>query len=357
MDLENVPLSLLGLTRGHLAEVLAPWIDRPFRVEQIYRAIYERQVASFDEMTDLAAALRTTLSERFTIALPEIADRHVSADSTTKYLFRLGDGATIESVDIPDGDRRTFCLSSQAGCALGCRFCVTGFWGAGRNLDAGEIVAQVLAMRREPRPETHGLNLVFMGMGEPLLNLEALAEALEILFEQISWRRITVSTAGVVPGIEALARWPRRPQLAISLHAPDDARRSELMPINRSYPLAQLLAALQRYPLEPKQLLTFEYILIGGFNDSLRDAETLASLLKGLRAKVNLIPLNPDAVLDPQMQPPATERTDAFRRRLIEKGVQTTTRKQRGDDVSAACGQLRAPGREPRGFRRSPSTL
>lgn len=349
--------SLLGLPRARLAETLAPWIDRPFRVEQIYRALYQRQVGRFEDMTDLTAGLRECLAEHFSIALPEVAARHVSADSTTKYLFRLGDGVTIESVDIPDGDRRTFCLSSQAGCALGCRFCVTGFWGAGRNLTAGEIVAQVLAMQREPRPETHGLNLVFMGMGEPLLNLNALADALEILLEQISWRRITVSTAGVVPAIEELARWPRRPQLAISLHAPDDARRSELMPINRSYPLTELLAALRRFPLERKQRLTFEYLLLDGFNDAMSDADALARLLRGLPAKVNLIPLNPDSVLGADMQPPTPEQTEAFRRRLIDRGLLATIRKQRGDDVSAACGQLRAPGREPRGFRRSNLSL
>ncbi len=341
--------SLLGLPRRRLAETLAPHIDRPYRVEQIYRALYERGLDDFAAMTDLSKTLREELGSRFSVRRPEIAERHPSADGTVKYLFRLADGAAIEAVDIPDGRRRTLCVSSQAGCALACRFCVTGYWGAGRDLTAGEIVAQVLAVEStEERPDHDGMNLVFMGMGEPLLNLENLADALEILFERISWRRVTVSTAGVIPGIEEMARWPRRPQLAISLHAPDDERRSALMPINQRYPLAPLLAALEHYPLAAKQQLTFEYILIRGFND----ADAVARLLSRQRAKVNLIPLNVDPVLA-GMRPPSRERVEAFRRRLTRSGLMATVRKRRGDDVAAACGQLRAAGRQPRGFRRS----
>ncbi|MEM1206285.1 MAG: 23S rRNA (adenine(2503)-C(2))-methyltransferase RlmN [Acidobacteriota bacterium] len=351
------PTDLLGLPQDKLAAVLEPHLDRPFRAGQIYRALYEQDVDSFESMTGLPKALRSRLAEHFVISTPEITARHESADGTVKYLFGLADGATIEAVDIPDGRRRTLCLSSQAGCALACRFCVTGYWGAGRNLTAGEIVAQVRAIRRVPRQETHGLNLVFMGMGEPLLNLPALEDALEILFQQISWRRMTLSTAGVIPGIEAMARWPRRPRLAISLHAPDDERRSELMPINRRYPLRDLVPVLRRFPLGPKERITFEYILIDGWNDAPADADLLAELLAGVRAKVNLIPLNPDPVLDPRLQTPSPGRVDAFRRRLLDRGLLATTRRQRGDDVSAACGQLRVPGRTPRGFRRSKISL
>lgn len=345
--------SLLGLTRRRLAEALEPHIERSFRVDQVYRALYERGVHDFAAMTDLSLALREHLAEHFSVDLPEIARRHESDDGTVKYLFRLVDGATIEAVDIPDGERRTLCISSQAGCALACRFCVTGYWGAGRDLTPGEIVAQVLAVEKHPRPETHGLNLVFMGMGEPLLNLDALEDALEILLERISWRRVTVSTAGVIPGIERMAEWERRPKLAISLHAPDEERRDELMPINKKYPLAELMPVLRRFPLAAKERITFEYILIDSYNDSPADADTLARLLHGVRAKVNLIPLNPDPVLGPRMKASPAEAVDAFHRRLRERGVLTTVRKQRGDDVSAACGQLRAPGRDPRGFRRS----
>lgn len=350
-------LNLLGLPRDRLAETIEPYVDRPYRATQIYRAIYQRGVYDLAAMTDLSKDLRARLAQRFEIRLPEVATRHRSADGTEKLLLRLADGATIEAVDIPDGRRRTLCVSSQAGCALACSFCVTGYWGGGRNLTAAEILAQVLTVRDRPRGGTHGLNLVFMGMGEPLLNLDHLADALEILMEQISRRRITVSTAGVIPGIEAMARWPRRPRLAISLHAPDDERRERLMPINRRYPLAELLAALARYPLEPRERLTFEYLLIRDFNDADADADALARLLARLPAKVNLIPLNPDPVLDASMKPPSVARVDAFRRRLNAKGMIATVRKRRGDDVSAACGQLRAQEREPRGFRRSNLSL
>jgi 23S rRNA (adenine2503-C2)-methyltransferase len=205
------------------------------------------------------------------------------------------------------------------------------------------------APEAEQETEEGGLNLVFMGMGEPLLNLPEVARAIEILTGGISWRRITVSTAGVVPGIDELAQWPRRPNLAISLHAPDDERRSELMPINRTYPLAELLAALERFPLEPGRRLTFEYLLIAGFNDALRDADALVRRLARLRAKVNLIPLNPDPVLG-DLQAPAPDVVAAFRQRLQARGLVATVRTQRGDEVSGACGQLRAFGRAPRTF-------
>ena len=304
-------------------------------------------------MTDLGKELRRELAARFHIGVPTVARQEVSDDGTQKFLFRLADDATVEGVDIPDGKRRTLCLSSQAGCALACSFCVTGYWGAGRNLTAGEIVGQVLAMRPAGEVAQGGVNLVFMGMGEPLHNLDALAGSLTILSELISWRRITISTAGVVPGIEAMAAWESRPNLAISLHAADDEKRAALMPINRTHPIAELLEVLRKYPLERGRRITFEYILIRDFNDSPEEADRLAALLTGLRAKVNLIPVNPDPVLGERMVPPADTVTKAFARRLRRHGVLTTVRRRRGDDISAACGQLRAPHREPRGFRRS----
>ncbi|MFL6231546.1 MAG: 23S rRNA (adenine(2503)-C(2))-methyltransferase RlmN [Thermoanaerobaculia bacterium] len=342
---------LLGLSREELAQALAPVIDRPFRARQIYQALYERAVRDFSEITELPRELRERLDERFRVGLPEIASRHLSADGTGKYLFRLRDGATIEAVDIPDRGRRTFCISSQAGCALACAFCVTGYWGAGRNLTAGEIVGQVLAIRADRGLSMEGLNLVFMGMGEPLLNLPNVKAALDILTEWISPHRITVSTVGILPGLEEMARWERRPNLAISLHAPDEESRGRIMPVNRTYPLAELMAALQRYPLEKGRKLTFEYILIRGVNDSLRDADRLSRLLSGLRAKVNLIPVNPDPVLGDRMVPPDDATVEAFKERLRQRGWIATVRRRRGDDVSAACGQLRAFGRDPRGVR------
>jgi len=343
---------LLGLTREQVGAALESCVDRPFRALQVYNAIYRRGAVDFDSMTDLKKELRERLGARFEIALPIVEQRHASTDGTVKYLFRLRDGVTVETVDIPDRGRRTICLSSQAGCALGCSFCVTGYWGAGRDLTAGEIVAQVLAVRGALGP-TEPLNLVFMGMGEPLHNLAAVGTALEILTEYISWRRITVSTVGVVPGIEQLAGWDRRPNLAVSLHAPDDERRSRIMPVNDSYPLAELMACLRKYPLATGRRITFEYLLIRDFNDQPADADRLAGLLSGLRSKVNLIPVNPDPVLGKRMLPPTETTVEAFRDRLLGHSLFTTIRRRRGDDVRAACGQLRAPGREPRGFRRS----
>jgi 23S rRNA (adenine2503-C2)-methyltransferase len=378
---------LLGLAPDRLRDALGDLIDKPFRVDQIFSALHARGARDFAAMTELHKDLRARLAERFRIGWPEIASRALSADGTCKYLFRLHDGASIEAVDIPDHGRRTLCLSSQAGCALACTFCVTGFWGAGRNLTAGEIVAQVLAIRADRQPRgsagaasrgdagrrtsrvdmrhspagspgrspAEGLRLVFMGMGEPLLNLDALRPALDILGRSISLRRITVSTAGVIPGIEELAAWERRPNLAVSLHAPDDERRSQVMPINRAHPLPDLLAALRRYPLERGRKITFEYLLIRGFNDAVADADRLVKLLSGLRAKVNLIPINPDPVLGEAMIPPDEEQVEAFQQRLIQRGMTVTVRRRRGDDVSAACGQLRAFARHPRGWKKPPA--
>ncbi|HWN43208.1 MAG TPA: 23S rRNA (adenine(2503)-C(2))-methyltransferase RlmN [Thermoanaerobaculia bacterium] len=342
---------LLGLNRERLAEALAPVIDRPFRAEQVYQALYARAVRDVSEMTDLGKDLRARLAECFRIGLPEISEKRLASDGTCKYLFKLHDGATIEAVDIPERHRRTLCISSQAGCALACSFCVTGYWGAGRNLTAGEIVGQVLAIRADANLPMEGLNIVFMGMGEPLLNLENVKAALDILTEWISPHRITVSTVGILPGLEEMAAWERRPNLAISLHAADDEKRTGIMPINRTWPLADLMAALRRYPLEKGRKITFEYILIRGLNDSVRDADRLVKLLSGVRAKVNLIPINPDRVLGDRMVPPDDEAIDRFQERLRQKGLIATVRRRRGDDVSAACGQLRAFGRDPRGVR------
>jgi 23S rRNA (adenine2503-C2)-methyltransferase len=336
-----------------LAAELEPLGVTGFRVRQLYDALHVRGARSFAEMTELKRPLRATLASAFRIGLPEVAERHDSTDGTRKYLLRLQDGATIETVDIPDRGRHTLCLSSQAGCALACKFCVTGFWGAGRSLTAGEIVGQVHTVRFDQPPLPPSLNLVFMGMGEPFLNLAAVEAALVILTEFVSPRRITISTAGVIPGIEAMAKWQRRPNLAISLHAPDEERRSAIMPINRTYPLADLIAALRAYPLEARRRITFEYILIRDFNDALADADALARLLRGIPAKVNLIPTNPDDVLGAAMVPPDAQVTARFQQRLLERNLTATVRRRRGDDVSAACGQLRAFGREARGFRGS----
>lgn len=349
----TVRQALVGLTREELSAALAPYIDRRFRVDQIDRAIHEHGVDKIADITELPLALRARLGEAFVVGMPRVVESRTSDDGTRKVLLGLGDGATIEAVDIPEDRRRTFCISSQAGCALACAFCVTGFWGAGRDLTRGEIVGQVTVLRKMRENDERGINLVLMGMGEPLLNAENVRGALERLAQSISWRRMTVSTAGVIPGIEALAGWPRRPNLAVSLHAPDEERRGRLMPINRRYPLAELIPVLRRFPLEGGRRITIEYILIDGFNDSQADADRLVRLLVGVRGKINLIPLNPDPVLGESMAPPPDARVEAFCERLRRKGWTVTVRRRRGDRVSAACGQLRAPHRAPRGFRRS----
>jgi 23S rRNA (adenine2503-C2)-methyltransferase len=344
---------LLGRSREELASLLEPFVDREYRVRQVWDALHLRGVDDFAGMTSLSKELRSTLAERFRIGMPRVETRRPAADGTVKYLLRLDDGASIEAVDIPApahaGGHHTLCISSQAGCALACAFCVTGYWGAGRNLSAGEIAGQVLAVRKAGGlPES--LNVVFMGMGEPLLNLPAVRGALEVLTETLSWRRITVSTSGIVPALGEMAAWPERPNLAISLHAPNDALRSELMPVNRSHPLPELMAALRRFPLEKGRRITIEYVLIRDLNDAPRQADELASLLSPLRVKVNLIPINPDPVLGERMVPPDDAAVDAFHRRLKAHGLISTVRRPRGDEVSAACGQLRAFDRAPRGF-------
>ena len=346
-------VDLLGLSRDEIASVLGDLLDRPYRADQIHQAIYRQGARRFEEMTSLSLALRERLEAGFVIGLPSVVESRTSADGTRKLLFGLADGATIESVEIPSRWGTTLCLSSQAGCALACSFCVTGYWGAGRNLTSGEILGQVLGISGHLPYGVERLNIVLMGMGEPMHNLDNVRAALEQLAEAVSWRHMTLSTVGVVEGIAEMGTWPKRPNLAVSLHAPDDERRDRIMPVNRTHPLEELFACLAEYPLEKGRRITFEYLLIAGFNDADADAEALAVRMRTLPSKVNIIPINPDPVLGEAMRPPSARRVDAFSQRLRDLGIATTVRRRRGDDVSAACGQLRAPGREPRGFRRS----
>ncbi len=349
----EAPVDLLGLNAEQLLERLAPLVDQPYRAQQVYQAIYRHGLTDFAAMTTLPKPLRERLAEQFCIGLPVADEVVTSDDGTRKLLLRMLDGVAVEAVDIPTPRRRTLCISSQAGCALGCTFCVTGYWGAGRNLTSGEIVGQVLAILGKLPYGAESVNIVLMGMGEPMHNLGSVRPALEILAEAISWRRMTLSTVGVVDGIREMANWENRPNLAVSLHAPDDARRDRIMPINRTHPLEELFETLAEYPLERGRRITFEYLMIRDFNDRLEDASALADRVLRLASKVNLIPLNPDPVLGAEMLPPSPGQVERFAQRLRQRGVTTTVRRQRGDDVSAACGQLRIPGREPRGFRRS----
>jgi 23S rRNA (adenine2503-C2)-methyltransferase len=335
---------LLGLPEGDLRRVLRDIAPESYRAAQIARWIYERRAADFSEMTDLPKELRRLLAERFEVGLPRVAGRTPAEDASEKFLFELADGARVEAVYIVSGERTTICLSSQAGCAVDCSFCVTGRMGAGRNLTAGEIVGQYLVIARERKIAPHEANVVFMGMGEPLLNLPGLFGALDLLEPEVSVKRITVSTSGIVPGIDALAARPRRPNLAVSLTAPDDETRTRLMPINAKYPIAQLFGALLRWPLEKGRRITFEYVLIAGVNDTPDTARRLARLVKRVDSKVNLIPLNESAEWLPGMKRPSEAVVDAFGRVLADEGLPVTVRWSKGLGANAACGQLK--GRE-----------
>src|SRR5438067_12167018 len=258
-------------------------------------------------MSNLPKELRAQLAERFTVAFPEVVERTPpAADGSRKYLFTLGDGNRIESVymPMPTSERTSVCLSSQAGCAVGCTFCVTGFFGAGRNLTPSEMIGQFFTIQHEHAVPMETMNVVFMGMGEPLLNLEHLVTTLDILYRSLAPKRVTVSTSGIIPAIDELAKLPRRPNLAVSINAPDPKRREEIMPITKKYPLDELIAALGRYPTERGREITIEYVLLAGYNDAPSDAVALAKLVHGLRAKVNAIPFNADPNLPPWMKRP-----------------------------------------------------
>lgn len=310
-----------------------------YRGAQVVRHLWQAPVASFDDMTDVPKAFRAELLEHFSMPRLEVASRQRSADGTEKFLFRLHDGQHIETVAIPEGDRLTFCVSSQAGCALRCAFCATGLMGFARNLAAFEIAGQVreLALLEPPLRAT---NIVFMGMGEPLLNWPALDRTLTVLNAPLGFgigaRHITVSTVGVLPGIVALAARPEQFRLAVSIHAPNDALRHTLMPINTKYPLADVVSAAASFD----RRVTFEYVMLGGVNDQPEHARELAGLARACRAFVNLIPLHPGGA--GAFVPTPAEGIRQFAGWLRREGVEVAIRKSRGIDIAAACGQLRA---------------
>jgi len=323
-------------------EVLVPLVSPSFRVRQIQDWIYTRGIDSFEPMSNLPRATRDALAELFTLSFPELEKTTPPAtDRSIKYLFRLVDGSLIEAVYMPMGSRTTICLSSQAGCAVGCTFCVTGFFGAGRNLTPSEMLGQLHRVREGQSLPLESMNVVFMGMGEPLLNMSNLTTTLEIMYRSISPRRITVSTSGILPGIEDLAVLERRPNLAVSINAPDQKRREEIMPITKAHPLEDLISALRAFPLEKGREITAEYVLIAGFNDAPGDARALAKLLRGGRFKVNAIPFNPDENLPSWMKRPTDAAIDRFAGELASRGISVTVRRSKGDTIAAACGQLR----------------
>jgi len=337
-DLTNFSLS-------QLTEFLVSLGLPKYRGVQVFAWLYRPHVTGFSQMTDLSKELRETLAARTSFAWPQIGVAEQSKDGTVKYGFRLKDDTYIEAVLIPEEGRNTLCVSSQVGCAMGCEFCLTGTIGFKRNLEPGEIVGQVVRVR-DWLIEKHGAeatlsNLVFMGMGEPLANFDNLLVALDILTEQrgldFSDRRITVSTCGLVPKIIELGQ-KTRVNLAISLHSVDDAIRSKLMPINKKYPVAELLEACRHFPMPKRKRIMFEYILIRDLNDSAADAKMLARKLKGIPCKINLLPYNESAGLP--FRRPANETVELFQQKLWDAGYTVMVRSSRGSDISAACGQL-----------------
>jgi 23S rRNA (adenine2503-C2)-methyltransferase len=334
--------NLLDLTPHDAAELLSAAMaemgEPSYRARQILPRLWQAPVASFDEMTDLPRALRQRLGERFELPRLEIVARQRSSDGTEKFLFRLPDGQAIETVAIPEGRRVTLCISSQAGCALQCAFCATGRMGFARNLSVWEIAGQVREMRLAD-PPIEITNIVFMGMGEPLMNWAAVDAALTVLNSPdglgIGARHITVSTVGVLPGIVALGERPEQFRLAISIHAPSDELRRSLMPINIKYPLRDVIEAAKQFD----RRVTFEYVMLGGVNDQDEHAAQLATLARDCRAFVNLIPLHPGGAGD--FTPTPGHRIARFARELRARGVEVAVRKSRGTDIAAACGQLR----------------
>jgi 23S rRNA (adenine2503-C2)-methyltransferase len=323
-----------------------------YRVGQVLRWLHERLALSFEEMTDLPAAERAALAESFTLAVPETARLSRSVDGTAKHLWRLHDGELIESVLIPTPTRLTLCISSQAGCAMACTFCATGWAGYRRQLSAGEIVAQYRQARRWAQENDYGdiSNIVFMGMGEPLMNPKAVFPTLAILNRAygVGARRITVSTVGVVPGILRLAELPEQYRLAVSLHAPNHELRQELIPLEKKYPLPELLEALRRFDAAGGKRITFEYVMIDGVTDAAELADQLADTIGEFKAFVNLIPFNPIPGTD--WKPSKRARLNYFVERLEARGIAAAVRESRGSDIAAACGQLRAEathGRTP----------
>jgi len=343
--------SFVGMTREEMAGALSLMGEPSYRAAQIYEWIYAKRAPAFAAMTNLSAALRSRLEAAYDLGRVRVSRIETSQDGTRKYLLGVK-GGRIESVLIPEPTRATFCISSQVGCALDCGFCLTAQMGFGRHLKAGEIISQVILMLGEPEIAGRPVNVVFMGMGEPLHNYEEVMRAFRILSDEkgigIPGRRITVSTAGLAPAIRRLAQEPKRPRLAISLNAATDEVRSRLMPINRKFPLAELIDAAKSYPLPARGRLTFEYVMLQGINSTPLDAKRLAALVNRhqLRAKVNLIPFNPGGGLE--YAAPPMPHVIAFRNLLLAAGVACSIRKNRGRDISAACGQLAvaAPSKE-----------
>src|SRR5450432_573840 len=358
---------LLGLDLQELTKMVEDASQPPYRARQLFHALYSQRVSSADEVSTLPKEFRSTLVEEgISLGLPAIQKKFVSSDGTVRYLIELADHETVETVWMPEGDggeagdgseaaaeieahkprgwrRATICVSSQVGCAVNCQFCLTALLGIKRNLTAGEIVGQVIALLRDQKvsPPDERVNLVFMGMGEPFLNFENFIKATRLLVAGVGipQSRMTVSTAGIVPRIYDLGTEAVRPKLAISLNASNDEQRTQLMPINHKWNLEKLIAAAREFPLRNREKITFEYVLLDEVNDSAENARELVELIRGVRAKVNLIALNPGPGI--AFRTPAEERVAQFQSILIKAGVPAFIRRPRGRDIYAACGQLK----------------
>jgi 23S rRNA (adenine2503-C2)-methyltransferase len=350
-------MELLGKSREELRALCVAMGEPAYRGDQLYRALYADRIFDLSRVTNLPAAFREKLASATTLMVPTVRQRYASRDGSVRYLFGLGEKqdfttkntekkkkpASVEAVFMPSEARQTICISTQAGCAVDCQFCMTAQLGLIRNLTAGEILAQVLLPLQEHKETlTPQTNVVLMGQGEPLLNYENVMAAMGILLDQsgigLAPKHVTLSTSGIVPGIERLAKETRRPKLAISLNASSDAQRDALMPINKKYPLGKLLAACRDFPRGSREYITFEYVLLGGMNDTVDDAKRVARLMADLgRVKVNLIPWNPGSL---PYKEPSEEAIERFHKILLEKGIPAFTRYSRGRDVMAACGQL-----------------
>ena len=345
-------MNVAELDRPALEAALEARGHERFRARQLFRWIYRHGVTDLTAMTDLPRHLRLQFANEFALTTPQVIERERSIDGTEKFRLRLADGKEIESVFIPDTPAMTFCISTQVGCAMACAFCLTGKMGLLRNLTAGEIVGQVRVLLDALQMRETRFNIVLMGMGEPLHNYDETMKALRILADEhglaVSPRRVTLSTVGLLPALERLASEPVMPNLAISLHAPTDTIRGELVPLNRKYGVADIIAACKRFPLKRRNRITFEYVLLAGVNDSAADAGRLARLLAGVRSKVNLIPLN--AAPGIPFERPSDETVDRFAQILADHHLTVSVRKSRGRDIRAACGQLIVEGQ-----RRSPA--
>jgi 23S rRNA (adenine2503-C2)-methyltransferase len=346
---------LAELDRTELEAALGDLGVPRFHGRQVFRWIYKRGVTDPAAMTDLSQALRSTLAAGTTVSTPTLAEKQVSEDGTTKFLLRLSDGQPIEAVYIPDTPAQTFCISTQVGCAMKCAFCLTGTMGLVRNLTAGEIAGQVRLLAHETGLANQIFNIVLMGMGEPLHNYDPVMKAIRILADKdgldLHPRRVTLSTVGVVPAMKRLAGEALMPSLAISLHATTEAQRDKLVPINRKYDITELIEACRQMPMRRRGKIMFEYVMLAGENDSIDDAKRLVKLLRGLKAKVNLLPLNEAAGIP--FKRPSDDVVNAFAKVLVAGDVRVTVRKSRGRDIRAACGQLATDAAAPARSRQS----